>query len=82
MPFVDMSPRVSDLESSGLESVQAKRAATHVGRGEVRRHLIPVAILSDMVRLHLLLPDAAEDAERRARYPIYATFRPCGAVRR
>jgi hypothetical protein len=48
MPFVDMSPRVTDLESSGLESVEAKRAATHVGRGEVRRHLIAVAILSDM----------------------------------
>lgn len=48
MPFVDMSPRVTDLESSGLESVQAKREATHVGRGEVRRHLIAVAILSDM----------------------------------
>ncbi|MDP3460749.1 MAG: DUF1353 domain-containing protein [Hyphomonas sp.] len=48
MPFVDMAPRVSDLESAGLEGLEAVRRATHVGKDQVRRHMVAVAILSDM----------------------------------
>lgn len=48
MPFVDMAPRASDLESAGLEGLEAVRRATHVGKDQVRRHMVAVAILSDM----------------------------------
>ena len=48
MPFVDMSAGPSGLEAMGEEGLEATRRATHVGRGEARRHLIAVAILSDM----------------------------------
>ncbi len=48
MPFVDRAPRATDLESAGLEGLEAVRRATHVGKDQVRRHMVAVAILSDM----------------------------------
>lgn len=49
MPFVDLQAPVSGFEVlDGEKGAEAAREATHVGKGEVRRRLIAVAILSDM----------------------------------
>ncbi len=49
MPFVDLQRQVSDFESmDGAPGREAVRKSSHVGRNEVRRRLIAVAILADM----------------------------------
>ncbi len=50
MPFVDTLQADRGLEAFGSDGLEAARKASHVGRGEARRQLIAVAILSDMAR--------------------------------
>ena len=48
MPFIDRSAGTERLEALGEEGLEAVRRATHVGKHEARRHMVAVAILSDM----------------------------------
>lgn len=48
MPFIDRSAAASALESAGDEGLESIRRKTRIGRNEVRRRLIAVAILADM----------------------------------
>ncbi|MBI1254246.1 MAG: DUF1353 domain-containing protein [Hyphomonas sp.] len=48
MPFIDRSAGTERLEALGEEGLEAVRRATHVGKNEARRHMVAVAILSDM----------------------------------
>jgi hypothetical protein len=48
VPFIDTSADTGHLESRGDGDLEARRKATHVGKGEARRRLIAVAILADM----------------------------------
>ncbi len=48
MPFIDRSAAASALESAGDDGLESVRRKTRIGRDEVRRRLIAVAILADM----------------------------------
>jgi len=48
MPFIDRAAGTGALEAAGPDGLESLRRQTHVGKGQVRRRLIAVAILADM----------------------------------
>lgn len=71
MPFIDRSAGTQALEALGEEGLEAVRKATHVGKNEVRRYMVAVAILSDMEKQGRTL--AVVTRPYAYMHPIYGT---------